>query len=536
MNNPAESRAEPRRTTSVRIKSLAAEHWPIAVLVLATFLVCVANLARGHDWGDDFALYIGQAKAIAQFDLSPVVESNIYAIDNSAWRSFSPVAYPWGFPLLLAPFYWIWGVNFGVFQVMQCVFFALFVGLLARIFIVRVGRVAGILLAGLLGSSVVYIGWAQSVTADFPYLAFVALALLLVDRLRRADSLSAVSRGLLIGLGLSAGFAASIRREGLVLFVAIAAVQMTAVLSDRLAVEKADRRPLFRGLPWKQIALPHVAGVALLGAFQAVFPGPFANTYAGTGIGRLKENAIWFRDVLAQTIGLMDIGAPSLRLGGSEALARWALGIFVVMAIVGVIVQLVKAWREDAALVTYLLMAILVVGILPFHEGRYLFTIIPLLVYFAYRGLVAVVRTATGRLTGERFSFLPATVAGLLFVGLLIPNVTDLRHRTEIRQSYDSYVMWGPTDPASEEMFAKVREVVPQDDVVGFFRGRAMTLFGERQGLYLTTLDQILNRADWYAMEKNSEYSQYPLSGEEAAANGITLVWENKRFVLWKVP
>ena len=178
MNNPAESRAEPRRTTSVRIKSLAAEHWPIAVLVLATFLVCVANLARGHDWGDDFALYIGQAKAIAQFDLSPVVESNIYAIDNSAWRSFSPVAYPWGFPLLLAPFYGIWGVNFGVFQVMQCVFFALFVGLLARIFIVRVGRVAGILLAGLLGSSVVYIGWAQSVTADFPYLAFVALALL----------------------------------------------------------------------------------------------------------------------------------------------------------------------------------------------------------------------------------------------------------------------------------------------------------------------------------------------------------------------
>ena len=96
--------------------------------------------------------------------------------------------------------------------------------------------------------------------------------------------------------------------------------------------------------------------------------------------------------------------------------------------------------------------------------------------------------------------------------------------------------MWGPADPAAEQMFAKVREIVPEGDVVAFFRGRAMTLLGERQGLYLTVLDQILERSDWYVMEKNSTYSQYALSAEEADANGITRVWENNRFVLWKVP
>lgn len=536
MSGPVTPASRPPRLDASRIKSLAAEHWIIALMVGGAFVVCVLNLASGHDWGDDFAQYISQAKAIVAFELDPVVESNMFTKDHSSWSNFAPLTYPWGFPLLLAPLYAIWGINFGVFQIVQCLFFAAFVGLIARIFIPRVGRPAGLLLVLLLGSSVVYIGWAQSVTSDFPYLAFMALTLLLAERARRAGALTGASIRLLIGLGLTAGFATSIRTEGLVLFLAIAAVQLAALFSDRRDVDRADRKPFWRGLPWKPLVLPHAAGLALLVLFQVVFPGPFRHGYPGTGIGQLKGNAIWFRDPLAHMIGLMDLGASSLRFAGSEIAAKWMLGIFVVAATVGLLVRLIKAWREDAAIVAYLVFAVLVVGVLPFHAGRYLFTITPFLVYFAYQGLAATTRLLVGRFDGGRAAILPSLVAGAFIVLLLVPNVTDLRRRTGILIGYDSYIVWGPTHPASEEMFAKVREVVPEDDVVAFFRGRAMNLFGERQGLYLTVLDQILERADWYAMQKNSGYSQYLLTTEEADANGITALWENNRFILWRVP
>ena len=517
-------------------RTVLAERWLTAVIVPAVFIVCFLNLAEGHDWGDDFALYIGQARAITEFELDPVVQSNIYSIENSSWSSFSPVAYPWGYPLILAPLYAIWGVDYGVFQVLQCLFFAAFAGLLLRIFSPRVGLVGASLLVLLIASSVVYVGWAQSVTADFPYMAFVAVTLVLLDRVRRAGPAVGVSTGLLVVLGLVAAFATNVRREGIVLFFAIAVVQLGALISDRRAVERAGRGPFLKSLPWRRLAIPHAAGLGLLVAFQVVFPGPFATSYPGTGPGQMKANAIWFRDVLAQIIGLMDVGAGSLGYAGSEALAKWMLALFVVAAVSGFVLRLVRAWREDAGVAAYLAAAVIVVGILPFHEGRYFFTIAPLLAYFAYQGVRETIHIAARSLGDRRRDSTASAVASLFIAALLIPNLADLRHRTDIRIGYESYVVWGPAAPAANEMFAKVREVVPEDDVVAFFRGRAMNLLGERRGLYLTVLDQILERADWYAMEKGSDYSQYALSEAEAAANGMVAVWENNKFVLWKVP
>jgi hypothetical protein len=510
------------------------DHWVTALLVVSAFAVCWMNLAKGHIWGDDFALYIGQAAAVTDFNLDAVVRSNVYAIEYSSWSTFSPVAYPWGYPLLIAPLYAIWGINYGAFQLLQCVFFAAFVGLLHRIFVPRVRPVAGTLLVLLIGSSVVYVGWAQSVTADFPFIAFVALTLLLLDRARRAGISNGVGLRLLVLLGLVAAFATNIRREGIVLFFAIAVVQLAALVSDRLEIEKQTRPRFWRNLPLKRLATPYVAGLALIGAFEAIFPGPFANSYSGTGLGQLRGNSIWFRDVLAQIVGLTDVGTPSLRYGGSEILAKWMLSVFLIAAVIGIVARLIRGWREDAAIAGYLAAVIVIVGSLPFHEVRYLFTIVPFLIYFAYQGVREAVRLAAFRIPQRQV--LASVTASLFILALLVPNVADLRHRTGIRLGHDTYVMWGPADPSAEEMFARVRSVVPEGDVVAFFRGRAMTLLGERQGLYLTVLDQILERADWYAMQKNSTYSQYALGDAEAAVNGITSVWENNRFVLWKVP
>jgi hypothetical protein len=85
-------------------------------------------------------------------------------------------------------------------------------------------------------------------------------------------------------------------------------------------------------------------------------------------------------------------------------------------------------------------------------------------------------------------------------------------------------------------MFAEVRSRTRHDEVVSFFRARAMNLYSDRQSLQLTEADHILARADWYVMVKESTYVQVLLTEEDAADLGLTLEWENDRFVLWRVP
>jgi hypothetical protein len=128
------------------------------------------------------------------------------------------------------------------------------------------------------------------------------------------------------------------------------------------------------------------------------------------------------------------------------------------------------------------------------------------------------------------------TILGLAFILMFtIANGTDLYHRIEYRLGYDQ-AHWGPEDPVAQEMFEAVRSRTRRHDIVSFFRARAMALYTDRTSLQLTTIDHILDRADWYLMEKDSTYVQVLLSDEEAAEAGLVMEWENDKFVLWRVP
>jgi hypothetical protein len=86
------------------------------------------------------------------------------------------------------------------------------------------------------------------------------------------------------------------------------------------------------------------------------------------------------------------------------------------------------------------------------------------------------------------------------------------------------------------EMWAAVEQYTRADDVVAFFRSRAMTLQTDRRSIQSGGLETILDAADYYAMEKGSNYSQPDVSDDQAAEVGMVKVWENTKFVLWKIP
>ena len=79
-----------RRPTAPAVAGAVRDDGPFVVLLGATFVLCLFLLRPGHDWGDDFALYIHQAKALAQGDVQALYRQNQFTVEQSAWQPSAP--------------------------------------------------------------------------------------------------------------------------------------------------------------------------------------------------------------------------------------------------------------------------------------------------------------------------------------------------------------------------------------------------------------------------------------------------------------
>ena len=92
----------------------------ITILALTILLVNLMSIKQGHQWGDDFAQYLAQARAISDGTISQFVKDNTYIVLNSPVDMATPV-YPWGFPLLMSFFVPFFGNNIIMYKIVCCV-------------------------------------------------------------------------------------------------------------------------------------------------------------------------------------------------------------------------------------------------------------------------------------------------------------------------------------------------------------------------------------------------------------------------------
>jgi hypothetical protein len=97
-------------------------------------------------------------------------------------------------------------------------------------------------------------------------------------------------------------------------------------------------------------------------------------------------------------------------------------------------------------------------------------------------------------------------------------------------------VLWGPEHPDARELFDAVMRLTDQRDVVVFSQARTMNLYTGRLSIQGNNRQMLLERGDWYAMARDSDYIQVPLDAAEADELGLEAVWSNARFILWRIP
>lgn len=502
-----------------------------SLFVLA--LVYRSFLETGHDWGDDFSLYINQARSLIRGDVPQVVADTRFALQNSGSDTFSPYVYPWGFPLLLAPVYLVAGIDYGAFAWVTVGSFVVFLWGFRRLIAPSVGVAASWAVAAVVAMSVPYVRATGAILSDLPAIAVTVVALLWFERCRLDGSLSRSSRLPLATAGLLVAFAFSIRRETVVLLFALLVVQLVALRRGaRVDVMTAPRQR------FADVATPYWVFGLSTAVFHLVLPASLEQQATdGGGIGEIAGNLRWYRDIFAEHTGLKQIGPNGIEWLGSAGAGRVVMSTVLVLALAGVFTGLSRRRGPELMIVVHVAALSWVILTQPFRDGRYIFGLTPFVLYFAWIGASQLIApfSDSNSDTPSILSRVAAIVPWLVIGPLLVTNFGDFRHAWNYHRDYD-YVVQGPQTASSQEMFGAVLRCTRGDDVVVFARARAMNLYTNRRSIQMGNVDLALERADWMMLSNDDvDYFEPEVNEQNYREYGLTKVWQNQEFTLYRV-
>ena len=488
----------------------------LGALVLTAVALAVSLHRNGHTQGDDFALYLRQARSLFDGDMADVVADNRFSVLNSSGR-FSPYAYPWGWPLLLSPFVHLWGLDYERLKLVEVAAFCAWLVLVHGIVRRRAGRLLALGVTAVVATAPLLIAHTDQLLSEYPAAAAVALFIWWWDRIQVRERLTTAAPTDLMILGALAAVAFNVRRETIVLVAAIAVIQVVE-LAGLVRRRRHVRRPV--PMPWRAVATPYLAFAASAVLIQLVLPSML-----------FPDNGDHARYIGARIGDYTGDLSEQLGLGSHPVIGVVVLGV----AVVGMVVGCRRRPGLDGPLAVITVLSALAISTHFRMVGRYYFQILPWVIYFASVAVGAaaelVLRSRRARRWAPRLAVVPLVYLVVVHAAVLPGDIGDAR---DFNRAGRQQV--GPTSPDVTPIFDAVAMYTRAEDVIAYFRARTMTLYTDRLAIQTTDIDRVRDRADFYAQQRGSTYYQPELTMEEAEELGFTMVWSNSRWILWRVP
>lgn len=473
----------------------------LLIIVLISIILGSSILTRGHIWGDDFASYVMQAKSILNGTTDEFVQHNAFTIFESS-SQIGPVAYPWGYPLLLTPAYALKGNHPLALKLPGLLFYAGFLVCLYLLLNLRMTPTESLLVTGLFAVNPLLLGFLDYIASDIPFLFFSTLTLWLMLR----DGNKGAKE--FIAIGSAAAFAFFIRTTGLLLLASFFAWQAIELWQNRA------QTPIKKGL--QNIALSGIAFGALWFVFTLGFPSG-GEAYLAQYQGFKIENALGFVDayfhVFTQFFGDHPI---------------WSILYYGLVTCF-----LIGLWarrREDLLLIIFFVLWMGVLITWPSWQGaRFIFPLLPIFVYFTFQGMKFVL----GKLPASSTQIGQGIVYGFWSIIAIIFLVTSTRNAYLNLQA--GRVINGPYDPVSREVYEYIQEQTPKDSVIVFFKPRAMRLMTDRDSFSTTECKDIL-KGDYLVLSlKVGENLQIPPERIGSCNLSLRQLLKNNRFVVYQI-
>jgi 4-amino-4-deoxy-L-arabinose transferase-like glycosyltransferase len=474
----------------------------LALIALISSALSFFMLTRGHLWWDDFASYVMQAKSILTWSMGDFVGHNTFTVDNSSYPP-GPVAYPWGFPLLLAPVYAIFGLNPLALKLVGIFFYAIFLVVFYFLARTRLTDSESVLLTGVFAVLPAMLTANDLIQSDIPFLAFSTLSLVLIDGFSRSTKSPDFVRGITVGVAMFMAF-----------FMRTTGILLLAPLGLSLLIESWPCRQA----ALKKAAVPALTFGILLVLQIALFPGGQESYFSHFSMftpQRLFGNTLFYLWLPSWTFDQIPGG----------------VAIYPILA-VSILFSLFTHLRRDTAMHAYSLLTVLLFIAWPERQGlRFIYSILPFLFISAFDGM----KLACTRLKTEWQKPAQRVVSG--FWGLILVAGLIVSAKSAYDITSGGREINGPFDTYSNQMFSFIREKTPTDSIVIFMRPRALRLFTGRDA-FMTENCADLAKGNYVAIhEKYADNGQ--IAPEKVTscnpALKLDVVFNNKRFTVYKI-
>lgn len=513
--------AQPRVLRLTRVAVLSA-------LVLLIVVLANAYHRVGHPQGDDFALYLRQAQSIFDGNMAQVVADNRFTAIFSGSEPFTPYAYPWGFPLLLSPFVNRWGLDYDRLKWVVVLALAAWAVLVHGVVRRRIGRIGAAAVVLCVFTAPAMLKHTDSLLSEFPHALAVGLVVWWFDRIHRQHGrLRDAPNGALIGLGALGALAFNFRRESIVLFVAVAVIQLAELIAG--GWRSLRSRP---GV--QRFIAPHVGFFGTAIAAQLLLPSMLFPRNADKP-SFIDDRLGDYRSVLTDQLGL----AKHERLGLT----------ILVIAFVGVIFGIRRRPHLDGFLFAVGGLSMLAVSSHFRMVGRYYLQVLPWIVYFVVVAVIEIIslirpvfdvdgETEQTRPPGRRFAPIVAMVAiaPLLWVTAVHARVVNRQVREIAEATAGGFVHTGPANPTVIPIFDAVKRYTGPSDVVVYYRARTMTLLTDRRAIQTSDIERVVAIGDWFAQKRGASFYQPDLPPAVLESLGFSLVWSDDTWLLWRIP
>jgi hypothetical protein len=440
-----------------------------------------------------------QAKSILSGTTQEFVEHNSFTIFESSFQ-IGPVAYPWGYPLILTPVYAMKGNNPLALKLPGLLFYAGFLFCLYFLMQDRLTQTENLLLIALLAFNPSLLAFLDNIFADVPFSFFIVLALLYMLRFKS-------SRGNSVILGAVLFFAFFMRTTGIILFASFLLYQ-----SIRFFREKETRSTI---LASSLQSLLVFGTLWLITSF--IFPdeqGSYLGELSGLTPAMMKASVSYYFELFGTFLG-------------SGTIWKILYCILLVFLLIGM-------WSRRAFDQLFILFFTLYIAALilwPSWQGiRFVLPLLPLFIYFTFQGMkfalgkLAAKYAATGQWVF--YGFWSLIIVFFLFGSSAIAY-DNLKNARAIN---------GPFDPYSQEVYRYIQEKTPADSIVIFFKPRLMRLMTNRDSIMSVECDRML-KGDYLVLRRKAEEDEAQIQPEDLPACHLPLdrVFKNRRFFIYKI-
>ncbi len=473
----------------------------LSLIILISIVIGACTLTRGHFWGDDFAWYILQAKSIVNGTTAEFMEQSTFTNYQSTTH-LGPLAYPWGYPLILTPVYAIKGINPLALKLPAVFFFAGFLVCLYFLMKDRLTQTESLLVVCLFAFNPLLLQFLDQILSDIPFLFFSTLSLLLIMKEGK--------RGILpyILIGASIFFTTFLRVTGVLLLGCFLIVEFF-----RLVKERKDRTRVMEIIRGSFVICFTFVLLWILNLL--LFPNggeSYFSQYSGL-IQTAKAFALAYCEVFSLFFG--------------EATGWKYLYYFVL------IFFLLGAWerrKQETIFLLFFVLWMMVHITYPYWQGpRYIFPLLPIFIYFAFQGMKATISKlpeAYQQMGQKVFYGFWLLLAGIFLFTSSAHAYANLQNDRKIN---------GPFDPYSTEVYSYIKEKTPADSVVVFFKPRVMVIMTEHPTIMSTECDRML-KGDYLVLSRKVGENQQ-ITPEKIGACNLPLnqVLKNNRFIVYQI-